>query len=203
MNSSLTKDQKGFLVRHGLSPFAVFDATGMSKTEYRDAMKLEEKLFAMGTTPCRASGHTLRDRSGHCIECSPKNIRFIQRYFEEAHVYVAASSSLRRLKIGCSKDIADRTRTINGFAYGGATDWKMVASVKCKDAGRVEFAAHTALARHASEGHYRANGRDTTCRELFSCAYAVSREALFDCLSPEEKTRFKEVPNAVEHFGFS
>lgn len=193
MQSDLTRDQRAFLIRHKLSPLSVFDASGMTRREYGAVMKQQEKLFATGTTPCRAAGHTLRDRAGHCIECSTSNIAFIQRYFAESYVYIASSSSIKKLKIGCSKDTLDRTRTINGFAYGGANDWKMIASVKCKNAGRVEFATHAVLAQYASAGTYRTNGRDTVCREMFVCDYQLARDALLAQLGPDERARLKKL----------
>jgi hypothetical protein len=131
----MTDEQRLFLMQHKISPLAVFDATGMKRSEYQEAMRAEGKLFAMGVSPCNKMKHTLRDRSGHCIQCDTSNIAYIKRHYQHGWVYVSASRILKMLKVGFSEDPKSRERTINGFEYGGANDWTLIAQIKCKDAG--------------------------------------------------------------------
>jgi T5orf172 domain len=200
--SDLTEEQRRFLIYHRISPNSVFDASGMSHDEWRLEMKNEEKLFAMGVSPCKKFGHTLRDRSNHCIQCDTKNIRFIERYFEGGYIYVSASSTLRMLKVGCSKDPVARERTINGFAYAGASDWGKIAHLKCKHAGKVEFDIHSKLSQYLSPQSYFANGRETRCREIFSCGYGIVRNTIADVVGQELAKNIWEVQNASLRFNF-
>ena len=166
--AELSDEQKRFLREHRISPHSLFDATGMKHSEWKVIMKQEEKLFAFGVSPCKKLGHSLRDRSNHCIQCDTSNINFMRRYVTNGYVYVAATHTLRMLKIGSSQDTSDHERTINGFAYGGANDWTMIARVRCKNAGQVEFEVHSQLEPFLSPQTYFANGRTTRCREIFS-----------------------------------
>jgi len=68
--TELTAGQLQFLAHHEIPMSALFDAAGMGRTEYHDVMKELGKFVAVGVTPCRESGHTLRQRSGHCKTAS-------------------------------------------------------------------------------------------------------------------------------------
>jgi hypothetical protein len=142
---ALKEDQSWFLASQGISESAVFDASGMSKRRYRLAMEREEKLFAIGVTPCARGGHTLRSRSGHCIQCNTANIAFIKRFYEEAFVYIADSRSEEVIKIGCSATPWNRESIINQLGYGRIYDWRLLYYAKFADAGKVEFGAHGQL----------------------------------------------------------
>lgn len=199
----LTDEQRGFLIHHKISPLGVFDASGLASREWKPLMKSEEKLFAIGVTPCKRSGHTLRDRANHCIQCDTSNIHHIKSYFKDGYVYVSGSRSLRMLKIGSSSDPIARERTINGHAYGGASDWVKIAHIKCKNAGSVEFEVHSRLKQFLAPQTYLANGRVTRCREIFSCGYKTARRAISDSVGIEQEKYLNEALRALEHFDFA
>lgn len=67
--AKLTKEQKAFLDRVGVPLSRVFDASGMRTAEYKQAMRDLGMWVAYGASPCEAEGHTLRSRTGHCVQC--------------------------------------------------------------------------------------------------------------------------------------
>ena len=82
--------------------------------------------FAYGVTPCRKMGHTLRSLAGDCIQCNTHVIAFTNRYFDTGFIYVSISSSKELLKIGCTKNVENRTSGLNNLSYGGINDWKII-----------------------------------------------------------------------------
>ena len=69
-------DQRKFLRDQKLPLSFLFDASGMRKVDYEAVMKRDEKFFAFGVTPCSKGGHSLRTRSGHCIQCDTAKIAY-------------------------------------------------------------------------------------------------------------------------------
>jgi hypothetical protein len=197
-----TDEQKRFLIQQRISLSAIFDATGMRPNDYKAAMKAEEKFFAIGVTPCMSAGHTLRSRSGHCIQCDTSTIAFILRYYKDGYLYVFASPSLKMLKIGFSTDPTDRERTVNSFAYGGASDWGKIAHLRCKNAAQAEFSVHEKLSPFLAPQTYFANGRKTDCREIFSCSYSTVKTAIIEAVGLQESAGIVEVANAEIRFAF-
>jgi hypothetical protein len=61
--ATLTEEQISFLERHEIPLTWMFDAEGLTRPEYKRAMKNEEKYFAYGVKEC-LNGHTLRTRHG-------------------------------------------------------------------------------------------------------------------------------------------
>jgi hypothetical protein len=169
-------------------------------------MKQEEKLFCFGAAPCKRSKntpspHTFRERSNHCIECDTKNIHHMKLNAAEGFVYISASMRLRMIKVGYSKAPNERERTINGYEYGGANDWQIVAQMFfAKNSGQAEFEVHTNLEPFASPQTYWANGRRTQCSEIFSCGYPLARRALIEAAGSE--SGLKERSGALEIFTF-
>ena len=78
--AQLTKSQKDFLHHYGIREDETFDASGMSKSEYSAQMRGLGAKIAYGTTPCNAYGHSLRTRAGHCAQCDPRRIVFLNRH---------------------------------------------------------------------------------------------------------------------------
>lgn len=198
----LTEEQRRFLVSHKISPNSVFDATGMSLDAMQTLMKAEEKFFAFGTSPCAKAGHTLRDRANHCIQCDPKNITFMLRAVSSGYLYVSASEKLRMLKVGFSSDPEARQRTIKGFAYGGASDWVKIAHMYLKNAGKAELEVHSKLAPYLAPQTYRANGRDTTCREIFTCGYGKVLSAILETVGKERYGDIVAVKDVAMRYNF-
>lgn len=199
----LTTDQLAFLTRHKIPMGKVFDATGMSKGEYQEAMRREEKLFAFGVTPCGQGGHTLRSRSGNCIQCETANITFMIRSVKAATVYVGASRSKQLIKVGSSTDVDRRFGALNFDAYGGANDWICVAHARCEKAGAAEFIAHHKLRAFLAPATYVSAGRVHETYELFTCGYQSARTALLAAIPEAERAGFTERPDAKLNYNFS
>jgi hypothetical protein len=180
----------------------VFDATGMDRSQYQAAMEKEEKFFAVGASPCKKEGHTIRERKGHCIQCSPKDIAFFMRYYKNAFVYISASRSKTLIKVGFSRDPDARERTLNSFSYGGADDWIRVCQLKCEHAGRIEFAVHEKLSRFSSPQTYVHEGLTTRCLEVFSCGYPTARKVLTDLLDVRQINNLQERKDALLNYNF-
>lgn len=200
--AELTTEQRLFLLRYKLSPSLVFDATGMTRAQYQDAMKETGKLFAIGVTPCKKDGHSLRERNGHCIQCSTKDIAFLMRHFKNAFVYISASRTRSLIKIGFSTDPDSRERTLNSFSYGGASDWMVVGKVRVESAGRAEFDVHAKLSHFNLPQTYLHQGLSTKCLEVFSCSYPTARAAVASSISDLELKRLWERPDAYLNYNF-
>ena len=69
--TELTEEQLAYLQKHKVPLGSVFDATGLGRRNYSAKMKALGKAVAYGVTPCKKAGHTLRSRSGGCIQFSP------------------------------------------------------------------------------------------------------------------------------------
>lgn len=169
--AKLSDDQKRFLSSQNIPYDAVFDATGMAKANYQAAMKAEGKLFAYGVSPCGAGGHSLRTRSGHCIQCDTAKISYILRHYSSGYVYVAGSLSKKVLKVGTTTYIQQRQQTLSKEGYGGATDWKILAKVECKNAGQIEKNVQARLSKWSVPGEYYKGWDLQSCYELFRCDF--------------------------------
>lgn len=200
--AELTPEQRLFLKRHKISVSAIFDATGMSKSQYQDAMRAEDKYFAIGVTACRKEGHTLRIRSGHCVQCDTSDIAYFFRHYANAYVYIAASRKKSLTKIGFSTDPADRMRTVNCFSYGGADDWGVISQLKCKNAGSIEFDVHEKLSPFSSPQSYYRSGVKTNCLETFACGYPIARQALKNVVGDNEMKNIFERKDAFLNYNF-
>lgn len=178
----LSKLQKKFLAQQGVPLFKVFDATGLGQTEYREAASALGMVVVYGVTPCKAGGHTLRLRSGHCVECRPAGLGYLLRYDDPGEVYVAHSPTRKVVKIGTSKNADERMRHLKSYQYGGASDWTLVFSQSCEKAGHVEFEAHSLLGNYVVDGTYIKSGSVIECQELFNCSVAIAVKTLRSAL---------------------
>ena len=171
---SLTSKQLAFLDSQGVPVSRVFDASGMSRAKYQTVMKELGKDIAIGVTPCRKAGHTMRMRAGHCVQCGTHNLAFQQRYEKSNTLYVASSASSNILKIGVTNDARKREDNLNTSGYGGISDWKMVFHFECDRAGRMEHRVQDALAGYRVSKTYEKEGNLVDCQELFSCSIAAA-----------------------------
>ena len=165
----LTNEQIAFLNQHGVPQSKVFDATGMKRSEYAIAMKALGSLVAIGVTPCSGLKHTIRNRSGHCVMCTPMYLAFQNRYEAEGEVYVATSRKSNFVKIGMAVNAADRLRNINYYGYGGSHDWEIKYLKKVKNAGRVESESQREISHMRLPVVYERDGENVDCREIFNC----------------------------------
>lgn len=167
--AALSAEQIRFLWTHGIDWSEAFDASDMSKEQYRIEMKVLGSQVAHGVTPCRRYGHTLRVRSGHCVQCKPAVLAFTRRHSESAPIYVAYSESCEISKIGLSVDPESRVKALKQLCYGGASDWAIQQIFSCSKSGRVESRAHALLSKLATSGTYTHSSGETTSRETFAC----------------------------------
>lgn len=184
----LTKTELKFLVHHEVPLSRVYDATGKKKSEYKVIMSTLGLWVAYGVTACKAQGHKLRARSGHCVQCKPANLSYIRRHDEAGEIYVAMSNSGRLIKVGTSQNALERIQQLNYYAYGGKTDWEHCYIEKSMRAGLVETRVHQALSMHSANGLYTKDGFIIECRELFSCSPRIAITALKKYIATVEKS---------------
>lgn len=174
----LSPDELQFLQSKRVPLSRVFDAFGMSKSEYHDVMKPLGAWIAFNVTPCAKGGHTMRTRAGHCVQCDPAKISFMSRSDKAAVVYVAHSPRRHYTKVGSAEDPVVRVRSLNTHRYGQIDDWRLVFSAPCAQAGEVEFQVHAALSEHYLPRANAVGANSIQSQELFSCEPEVAVAAL-------------------------
>ena len=178
--TQLTEQHREFLRQNEIPEDAVLFAHGLKRSDYQEALKEQNKAVAFVDNPC-GKNHTLRLRlsSGHCMQCSPLGIAR-KRHQIPGYVYIAASISLRRIKIGFSKAPSDRADTLLRDGYGGAKDWTILYRRKFNRGGDIESKAKSLLRDYHSPLTYTRLGHGTTGKadELFACNYAVARDVV-------------------------
>ena len=165
---SLSREQLNFLDAHNIPVSMVFDATGLRRKDWESQMRELGLRFAHGTRPCRSGNHTLKTKAG-CIQCNPAFIAFANRYYENGFVYLAYSAEKKLIKVGVGRAVEGRENSLNRLGYAGASDWKMLHSVKVDGAGQIEFSIHSDLAIHNVTETYLRDGNQVVCREVFRC----------------------------------
>lgn len=178
----ISPDQLQFLQAQSIPLSRVFDASGMLRTTYQAAMRELEMFVAVGVTPCKTSGHTIRTSAGHCAQCNTAALAFLRRHHESGDVYVAVSAQIGLVKIGTAQSAQARITTLNGFGYGGATDWTIHFQEFCDNAGRVEFIAQNTLAKYRTYRTYIKTGNTVSCQELFDCHASAATTAVKSAL---------------------
>lgn len=169
--SKITSEQLSFLKSQGISLSLVVDAGNLSKSAREKFMNESGHKFYYGGAACKAAGHTLRSKAGHCIQCDTSNIAYQLRSSAAGYVYLAHSPRNGFVKIGFSEiDPYSRVIWLQSSAYGDVNDWNIKRSVKIlKDAGKCEFEIHAALEKWRKPIVYKKNGEAVECREIFSC----------------------------------
>lgn len=172
----LTNEQIVFLKEHDVDIKYVFDAKGLSKSEYREIMIDLNKLIAYNVSPCRNEGHTLRTRSGHCCQCNTATIGFQKRNDSSGVVYIAGSLKGELIKIGYSKAVEIREESLNRTKYAGNNDWKILFALKSNNAGRIETKSNSLLHKYAFSTDYEHDGHWQNSSETYHCAYSKAKE---------------------------
>jgi len=204
--SDITREQLEFLDSQKIPLGRVFDATGMRKSEYREAMKTLDMLLAVGVSPCEKGEHTIRTRHGHCAQCNPAAIAFQNRYSQRGYVYVAGSRTHQLIKIGYALDVTNRMKSLNYFGYGGTNDWLWLHAFDVYNGGRIEHAVQLYLRGARFPTTYVRDGSAVNCLETFryphedaektiryfcqdACNYFINEEAIsyFSLLRPQEE----------------
>lgn len=179
----LTNEQINFLNQYEVPLDKVFDATGMKRAEYATAMKAIGAAVAIGVTPCSGFGHTIRNRSGHCVVCTPMYLTFQKRHEEQAQIYVASSKRSRLIKIGIAKDAQERMRNINYYGYGGNHDWEIMFIKTVKNAGKVEAESQKLISHTKLPMVYERDGEMVDCREIFYCDASLAIQTVKQAIS--------------------
>lgn len=187
--SKLTDEERDFLARHDIPLSRVFDASGLSKRQRERAMRELGMEVAYGVPPCNAAGHTLRTRSGHCVQCGTHNLAFQRRYDEVGDVYIAYSKGARLVKVGTAQTAINRLETLKYFQYGGTGDWALYSVERCECAARIELQTQRALFRFRHVAEHEKQGVSVTCQELFRCTPKQAISALEETIKEEGDRR--------------
>lgn len=180
----ILESQKDFLDYHSIPLSQVFDASGLRQRDYKVYMKEFDYAYAIGVTPCQAMGHTLRNSSGHCVQCNPSTIRFRRRYYENGYVYLAGSTSEKVIKVGFANDIDNREESLNKQGYGSIYDWQIIYWVQINEGGSFEYLIQDQLNSYASPRTFIKDGRTNNCLEIFSCSFFKAK-GIIDILLDE------------------
>ncbi|WP_265129471.1 GIY-YIG nuclease family protein [Chryseobacterium oranimense] len=181
-----------FIEYHKIDKNDIMDAKGLSISEIKDEMKMNDILFAYNTTPCGNAGHTIRDRHSHCIVCNTANIAFMKRTKQTGHVYIAGSIIKNYIKIGMTtEDPIKRIGKLNSRKVGNTNDWVVIKSIKCDYANMVEFGIQKELQRYKVEGEYYGDN-DTESSEMFRCRYKTAIETVEKYFSDKEINKKEE-----------
>lgn len=188
--SRLTAEHTAFLKLHGFARPRdwALDATGMTRVQYREALREERKLFVYGVNAC-PSGHTLRTAGG-CPQCDTAYIAYARRSRLPGYVYIAKAGRLT--KVGFSQDARNRIYIANLEGYAGARDWRIRAWLCSENAGQIELAVHRALSGNVAARGWERNGGRQVSKEVFRCTYEAAREALLSVLTPAEALALEE-----------
>ena len=181
----LSSEQNQFLNHHQICPSTVFDATGLGPKDYGKIMSDLGCRVAIGVTPCRKVGHTMRLKSGTCVQCHPAGLGFQDRFNAHAYVYVCGSLQLEVLKVGVATDVNARMDGLNMHGYGGAIDWQCFYWIELDNAGEIEFEVHSILSPYATPTSYLRAGKKVDCLEVFSCSASSAIDALESLLDGE------------------
>lgn len=186
---SLNAEEIEFLAKNSIPPSTLFNAVGKATSYYQEQMRIEDCDIAYGTVPCQKSGHRLRTRSGHCVQCNPTNLSYQLRHKKSGEVYVAESiAGGHMVKVGSSETSAKRISGLISERYAGRTDWIRKYYFGVNNMGLVEFQVHAALSEYAiTDRYYMKNDQKALCREIFSCSTEVAIRELKKIIS----THFK------------
>jgi len=156
----------------------MFNANGINKSEYRQIMKELNKYVAFNVVACRKSGHTLRTRTGHCIQCDTARLAFIKRHVSKGIVYIAGSKEGEIMKVGYSKAVEVRQESLNRKKYAGYEDWVILFAIVSKYAGKIESMANMTLNKYAYKLEYYHNGEWQDSYETYTCTFAKAKESV-------------------------
>lgn len=184
-----TPAELAFLRQHRIPASEIFHAEGLPKKRYRLMMDELDAILVTGAAPCKAAGHTIRTKSGHCAQCDTSRIAFQRRYRANGFVYVAWSRRLDLVKVGSSLDPDQRIASLSQSGYGGATDWRLVRQFWCSQAGSVEFHAHAQLESKLEEVNYYRDGVEVLCREVFRVPASIAVDAVAKAAQDQRKPK--------------
>lgn len=181
MALDLWQDEINFLDEHSLSEDDVFDWRGLNSNDRKVAIKQSGKSIALGTM-CRKSGHRLKSRAGHCVQCDSSKLSFQSRKYIQSIIYAAYSKSRKYFKVGISRDLDARLRNLNSEHYGSASDWTLFMAVEVINAGDAETKIHRLLRPKSVSEEYKKNGKAQISKEIFYCSIGDIKQAFLDAI---------------------
>lgn len=193
----LTEEEQTFLARHKLTSADVLDGSLYRRRDHRDIAKELRKTLVLGA-PC-GTGHRLRTRAGHCVQCDPKKIAFEGRHSKSGYIYIAGSLATRLVKVGGTASLSDRDRTLRDQGYGGAYDWRILYSVWVDDYGKSEASVQRLLRQFASPRPYEKDGCEQFAWEVFECPFSVAMEAVTKVLEGIRRDHERVMPFSKEY----
>jgi hypothetical protein len=182
-----TDDELQFLRWHRLNESDIYDGRHQSKASREAAAKRDGKYLVLTSVRCRAAGHRIRTRAGHCFQCDPLKLVYQIRHSKSAYVYIAGSLSGRLIKIGSSRDIPQREGKLRYDQYAGFDDWCVLFSGWAEEAGRLESDASTRVAGRRIYKRYFKDGVEQVAVEAFQCSFSAALKAIKDSLGSDDK----------------
>ena len=177
-------DELTFLRRHGFSPEEVHDGRRQGKRTRESDARQAGKVLILTSAPCRAMGHRIRTRAGHCAQCKPANIGFTTRETASGYVYIAGSMNGRLIKIGLAADMAQRERQLRAEKYGGFGDWLVLIHVPVDDCGKTEREVSSRIRGERVYNSYCKDGLEQTATEMIRCSFSSALQALIQVVGP-------------------
>lgn len=193
--NQLSQEQINFLNEQKIDLKYVFNANNLKKDEYRRIMKDLNKFIAFNVTACKAKGHTLRTRSGHCCQCDTSKIEFQKRADSKGIAYLAASLQGEIIKIGFTKAIEVRSESLNRTKYANLSDWEILFAIESESAGRIENLANSELSKYFFSINYDHENHSQESYETFHCSYSKGKELIFDICKKSE-LQYKIIKNS-------
>lgn len=184
--SGLSKDQLRFLEEQGIGTNQIFDAKGLTKSEYRSQMKKDGRIIAYNVSPCQKEGHTLRTRSGHCAQCNTAHLGFQKRNDDAGFVYIAGTLEGKLIKVGFTSKVEIRSESLNRTKYGGFSDWQILFALTCINAGEIEIKIKSKLSDYSITKVYQHNNKSQNTDEIYTCSYSTAKMKLIEVVENGE-----------------
>ncbi len=175
--SIFTPTELAFIARHGFSEAEVYDGRGQSKERREREAREQDKVLVLSSARCRAAGHRIRTRAGHCAQCKPANIGFTKRETQTGYVYIAGSLKHCLIKIGCATDILQRERQLRAEGYGGASDWRVLIHDRVANMQKVERDISDRTPGQRAHRGYIKDGIEQFSAEVIRCSFSSALDA--------------------------
>ncbi|MCA1473352.1 GIY-YIG nuclease family protein [Bradyrhizobium sp. IC3195] len=175
--SPFTAEERAFLDRHGFSESEVYDGRHQSKQSRERNARHAGNILILTDSYCKASGHRIRTRAGHCAQCKPANIGFTRRETQTGNVYIAGSLNKRFIKIGVAGDIWQREGQLRAERYGGAADWRVLIHDRVANMQQVERQISLRIAGDRVYRGYLKDGVEQVATEIIRCSFSAALDA--------------------------
>lgn len=184
-----TEEEFELILKFEIEDYEIFDASGMKKKEWKEAIQGTDYKVIANVSPCRDHGHKLRTRAGHCAVCNPRNLQHQERYYDSGEIYLAFSESRRLIKIGITKSIYKRIDSLNAQNYSGVNDWAIIFSKHLESgAYRIESEVHALLKPHKVDLSFsRSFDSFETSREVFDCDLRLGIDTIEQTIKKHEQ----------------